>query len=312
MAGTAGTAGKADKAPQTAAQLGSFADEAARARILGAYDKAMAFWPEPRGQQDVATSFGTTRVHTYGGGAGTPVVLLHGQSATPAEWAPHVAALGGERPVLAVDRVGEPGYSAQTAPIRTADHIADWLEEVLAGLGLERAHLVGHSYGGCVALNHAARRPARVASVTAYEPPRALAPLKAGFVLGALVAVLSGSDKVQRRWFTGLIGDTGAGPEEAEATMRLSLEAIRGFRIRLPQPWRMTDEELRSVSAPALILLGGAGKAMDARRAEGRARRLIPGVRTEIVPGAGHGIPVKVLNDRLPAFLREVDAAAAA
>ncbi|MEU8549054.1 alpha/beta hydrolase [Streptomyces roseoverticillatus] len=313
MADTADTAGKtvktvkADKAGPAAAQIGSFAGEAARARILGAYDKAMAFWPEPRGQQDVATSFGTTRVHTCEGGAGTPVVLLHGRSATPAEWAPHVAALGGDRPVLAVDRVGEPGYSAQTAPIRTADHIADWLEEVLAGLGLERAHLVGHSYGGCVALNHAAHRPARVASVTAYEPPRALAPLKPGFVLNAAAAVLSGSGKFQHRWFTRLIGDTGADPAQAEALAQASLEAIRGFRIRLPQPWRMTDEELRAVTAPALILLGGAGKAMDARRAGERARRLIPDVRTEIVPGAGHGIPVQLLNDRLPAFLREAD-----
>ncbi|WP_424890592.1 alpha/beta fold hydrolase [Streptomyces sp. XH2] len=294
-------------------QISSFAGEAARARILGAYDKAMAFWPEPRGQKDVATSFGTTRVHTYGGGAGTPVVLLHGQSATPAEWAPHVAAFAeGGRPVLAVDRVGEPGHSTQTAPVRTADDTADWLEEVLAGLGLERAHLVGHSYGGWVALGHAARRPGRVASVTAYEPPRALAPLKPGFLLGAAAAFLSGSEKFQRRWFARLIGDTGADPAEAEAMTRLTLAAIPGFRIRLPQPQHMTDEELRSVSTPVLILLGGADKAMDARRAEERARRLIPDVRTEIVPGAGHGMPVKVLNDRLPAFLREVDAAAEA
>ncbi|MFF7729265.1 alpha/beta fold hydrolase [Streptomyces sp. NPDC008001] len=297
------------------ARLGSFADEAARARILAAYDKAMAFWPEPRGQQDVTTSFGTTRVHTYGtdpgtaAGAGTrtPVVLLHGQSATPAEWAPHVAALGADRPVLAVDRVGEPGYSTQTAPVRTPEDTANWLEEVLAGLGLERVHLAGHSYGGGVALQHAAHRPGRVASVTAYEPPRALAPLKAGFVLGAAVSLLSGSDKFQRRWFAGLIGDTGLDPEEAEAQARLSLEAIRGYRIRLSPPHPMSDDELRSVTAPALILLGGADRIMDARRAEERARRLIPGVRTEIVPGAGHGMPVKVLNDRLPAFLREVD-----
>ncbi|CAM5371371.1 alpha/beta fold hydrolase [Streptomyces abikoensis] len=303
MTGKAGEAGKA-------AQIGDFAGEAARVKILGAYDKAMAFWPEPRGRKDVETSFGTTRVHTYGGGAGTPVVLLHGQSATPAEWAPHVAALGADRPVLAVDRLGEPGYSTQTAPVRTAGHTADWLEEVLAGLGLERAHLVGHSYGGSVALNHAAHRPARVASVTAYEPPRALAKLKASFVLNAVAAFVSGSEKIQHRWFTRLIGDTGAEPAQAEALTQLSLEAIRGFRIRLPQPWPMTDEELRSVAVPALILLGGGNKAMDARRAEERARRLIPDVRTEIVPGAGHGIPVKLLNDRLPVFLREVDAAA--
>ncbi|MGK5729524.1 alpha/beta fold hydrolase [Streptomyces sp. URMC 124] len=294
------------------ALVSSFADDAARARILGAYDKAMAFWPEPRGQQDVATSFGSTRVHTYGGGPGTPVVLLHGQNATPAEWASNVAVLGEGRPVLAVDRVGEPGYSTQTAPVRTADDTANWLEEVLAGLGLERAHLVGHSYGGWVALNHAARKPARVVSVAAYEPPRALAALKPGFLLGAVAAMLSGSEKFQQRWFSGLIGDTGAAPEEADAQLQLSLEAMRGFRVRLLPPPRMTDEELRSVTAPVLIMLGGADRAMDSQRARERARRLISNVRAEIVPGAGHGMPVKALNSRVPEFWREVEAAAPA
>ncbi|MFG2876824.1 alpha/beta fold hydrolase [Streptomyces sp. NPDC048337] len=291
-----------------AAPIGRFTDDAARARVLAAYDRAMAFWPEPREERDVPTRFGTTRVHTYGAGDRTPVVLLHGQSATPAEWAPHVAVLAREgRRVLAVDRVGEPGYSTQSRRIGDADDTAAWLEETLAGLGLGRVHLIGHSYGGGVALQHAVREPERAVSVTVYEPPRALAPLKPGFLLSSVAAFASGSEKVQRRWFADLIGDTGASPEEAEAGMLLSLEAIRGFRIRLPRPQRMSDEELRSLAAPTLVLLGGADRIVDSRRAEARARRLIPDVRTEVVPGAGHGIPVRTFNARVPGFLDDAE-----
>ncbi|CAL9599612.1 putative carboxylesterase nap [Streptomyces sp. enrichment culture] len=286
----------------------SFVDDVARARVLAAYDRAMAYWPGPREERDVPTRFGRTRVHAYGAGERTPVVLLHGQSATPAEWAPHVDALArGGRRVLAVDRVGEPGYSAQSLPIGSADDAAAWLEATLDGLGLERAHLIGHSYGGWVALQQAVLLPERIASLTVYDPPRALAPLKPGFLLGAVAGAISGSDSFQRRWFTRLVGETGVTAEEAEAGMRLSLDAINGFRIRLPQPQRMSDEELRSIRVPSLVLLGGADRVMDSRRAEARARRLIPDVRTEVVPGAGHGIPVEIFNDRVPAFLREVE-----
>jgi pimeloyl-ACP methyl ester carboxylesterase len=290
--------------------ISSFTDDAAQTRVLAAYDRAMAYWPEPREERDVMTRFGKTRVHTYGAGERIPVVLLHGQNATPAEWAPHVAALAqGGRSVLAVDRVGEPGYSSQKLPIDSADDTAAWLEETLAGLGLDRLHVIGHSYGGYVALQHVVRAPGRIASVTVYEPPRALVPLKPGFLLGAVAGVLSGSEKIQRRWFTNLIGETGIDSAQAEAGTRLALDAIRGFRIRLPQPQRMSDAALRSIAAPTLVLLGGADRVLDSRRAEARARSLIPDVRTEVVPGAGHGIPVKTFNSRVPDFIHEVEQA---
>ncbi|MEU1372496.1 alpha/beta fold hydrolase [Streptomyces triculaminicus] len=289
------------------ARIGSFASDEARARVLAAYDRAMAYWPEPRDERDVKTAYGTTRVYGYGTkNDGVPVVLLHGQSAAPVEWAPHVAALGDGRRVFAVDRVGEPGYSTQTAPVRTPGDMAGWLEEVLAGLGLARVHLVGHSYGGWVALNQAVHAPGRVASVAVYDPPRALAPLKAGFVFGA-VAQFVGPEGFRTRWFDELIGPTGLPAEEAEVQARFSLQAIRGFRIRLLPPQHMSDEELRGITAPAFVLLGGESRVHDARRAGERARRVMPGARVEVVPGAGHGIPVAVFNDRVPEFLREAE-----
>ncbi len=290
-------------------QIGSFASDEARERVLAAYDEAMAYWPQPREERDVETSFGTTRVYGYGGGTGTPVVLLHGQSAGPTEWAPHVAALAEGRPVLAVDRVGEPGRSTQTAPIRSQEVMAAWLEEVLEGLGLERAHLVGHSYGGWVALNHAARAPRRVASVAVYDPPHAFAPLKPRFVMGAVAAAASRSDGFTRRWITKIIGETGAAPEVDEAQIRFTVEALGGFRIQLLPPPSMTDEELRGITAPTLVLFGGASGVHDSRRAAERARRLVPGIRVEVVPGAAHGMPVAVVNDRVPNFLREIEKA---
>jgi hypothetical protein len=56
-----------------------------------------------------------------------------------------------------------------------------------------------------------------------------------------------------------------------------------------------------------MVLLGGASGVADSRHAEARARALLADVRTEIVPGVGHTMPATVLNDRVPAFLRDVE-----
>lgn len=243
----------------------------------------------------------------HGKGEGTPLVLLPGANATPAAWASSVAAFEEGCTVLAVDRVGEPGRSVQTAPTGTADDAAAWLEEVLAGLGLDRVHLAGQSYGGWPALNQAVRSPDRLASVTLAGPVCALAPLRPGFIVGALAAVASRSESTQRRCPQRVMGAWGETGEAAEALMAVLVEAMRGFRGRVVWPQRIGDEELRSVSVPVLLPAGGESRAADARRAETRARLLLPGVRAEIVPGAGHAIPAAVLNGRVPAFLRAVE-----
>ncbi|WP_337999694.1 alpha/beta fold hydrolase [Streptomyces murinus] len=57
----------------------------------------------------------------------------------------------------------------QRAALHEPEHAARWLDETLAGLGLDRVHLVGGSYGGWLALNQAHRRRDRLASVTLLD-----------------------------------------------------------------------------------------------------------------------------------------------
>lgn len=291
--------------------ISAFTGDEARERFLAAYDHAMGFWPEPRTEQDVETGYGTTRIHRYGTGGGTPIVLLNGANSTPAVWASSVAAFAAdENPVLAVDRVGEPGRSLQTAPIRTPEATASWLEEVLAGLGADRVHLVGHSYGAWVALNQAVRAPARIASLTLAEPVAALTPVKPRFVLEAVAATVTKSESFRRRWFSRVIGDTGEAPEVEAALSRAALAALSGgFRWRLLPPTRMSDEQLRSVTVPTTLVLSERSRAIDCSRAAARARRCLPHARGVIVPGAGHGLVASVLNDEVPALVRATEAA---
>jgi pimeloyl-ACP methyl ester carboxylesterase len=70
------------------------------------------------------------------------VVLLAGALMTSVSWLPYVAVLGAAHPVFAVDAVGDAGRSVHDRPVRTRAELAAWFDELLNGLGIERAHVI--------------------------------------------------------------------------------------------------------------------------------------------------------------------------
>jgi pimeloyl-ACP methyl ester carboxylesterase len=63
-------------------------------------------------------------------------------------WRVNIPALLEHRTVIGIDLLGEAGMSVQDKPITGPDDEAHWLDDTLAGLGLDRAHLLGVSIGG--------------------------------------------------------------------------------------------------------------------------------------------------------------------
>ncbi len=74
--------------------------------------------------------------------------------------------------VFAVDLVGQPGRSEGKRLEPSVPEMVQWLEEVIDGLELPTAHLVGHSLGGHVALHFAAARAWRVRRMVLICPSR--------------------------------------------------------------------------------------------------------------------------------------------
>ncbi|SDK79829.1 alpha/beta fold hydrolase [Nonomuraea jiangxiensis] len=289
----------------TRTAVGRFTSDKARARFLRAYDEAMRLWPEPRTEVDVETRFGTVHVHRFGPGHGEPIVLLHGHGANASTWYPQIAALGENHPVYAIDTLDDPGRSVQRVVAKDSRDNAAWLDEVLAGLGLDGVHLVGLSYGGWLTLNQAIYAPGRLASISPLDPA-GLEKVPARFLvstLGGLVAMLA--PRRFRPWFGRVLANHAlVAPRRLMAPIMLS---ARTFRPSSRPPGRpFTDEELRSVNLPALVLLAQRSILVSARRAQVRARNLIPGVRAEMVPGIGHGLPAEapdLVNARLLKFI---------
>lgn len=95
---------------------------------------------------------------------GAPVVLLHGLSQQRRFWDPVISRLR-HRPVVVIDQRGHGDSDAAIDADYAIPRVAADVVEALDGLGVERAHVVGHSWGAAVAIAVAARHPQRVRSV---------------------------------------------------------------------------------------------------------------------------------------------------
>ncbi len=103
-------------------------------------------------------------------GIGEPVIMIHGLGATKGSFLPTVAALAGQFRTIALDL---PGFGDSVKPLGAAYHppfFARAVVDLMDALGLRRAHMIGNSLGGRVALELGLRYPARVERLALLSP----------------------------------------------------------------------------------------------------------------------------------------------
>lgn len=140
--------------------------------------------PAPK---DIDVAGQRIRYLEMGSGDATPVVLLHGFGADLNSWMFTQPLLAESRRAIALDLPGH-GGSGKSVGAGDVSALSGAVEAALAALGIGRAHLVGHSMGGAVAADLAARRPDLVASVTLIAPAGQGAEINGGFIDGFIKA----------------------------------------------------------------------------------------------------------------------------
>ena len=106
-----------------------------------------------------------------GTGDGTPLVLLHGGPGFSSYYLKPFEALGDDRVVVRYDQLGG-GKSDTTSDttMMTIPHFVAELDSLRAALGIERWHVLGHSWGTILGLAYYRAHPDRVASLTLGSP----------------------------------------------------------------------------------------------------------------------------------------------
>jgi pimeloyl-ACP methyl ester carboxylesterase len=119
------------------------------------------------------------QLHIDIGGTGDPLILIHGNPATHSVWGPIVGALRNVRRTYGVDL---PGFGASPrcgASEHGVGAMAELLMRVADANGIDTFDVIGHSFGGAIALTMAARYPERIRSVVGIAPMTDLVPAPA-------------------------------------------------------------------------------------------------------------------------------------
>jgi pimeloyl-ACP methyl ester carboxylesterase/uncharacterized membrane protein YbhN (UPF0104 family) len=271
-------------------------------------------------EQDTAMTTGMHTTYRPAGLGAHDLVLLHGQPGSPADWQQVAARLPAQLRAVAADR---PGYGSSELPAGGFAANARAVLNDLDSRGITRAVLVGHSYGGGVALSAASLAPSRVAAVVLLASvgpgcvngwDRLLAAPGAGQLCAQVAWGLT--PWMARAWLAGIARRRGRplGPDE-HVNWQVWGHAGRGHRPL----WRTFLTEQRallrelgelehavaSVRAPVLVLADPKDIVVPFETAR-RLARTLPDARLQLVEGAGHHLPRRApqaVADAIVAFL---------
>jgi 3-oxoadipate enol-lactonase len=238
------------------------------------------------GTHTVDGPVGTIAAYDTGArGTGLPVVLVHGINMSAGVWDAVVAELD-DRRAVALDLRGH-GSSVMTGPF-DADSYADDVLAVMDDAGIERAHLVGASFGGPVVCAVAARAPGRVASVTAIGS--AVAAGDGVDVDGGIAAM---REIGAHDFFMGFMGQASFAPGTDSALVEQAADAASAGRdldtieaVTRTAFAADASEIVARAKAPALVITGEHDMTCPVPSGEQLAAAL--GVELTVLPGRGH------------------------
>lgn len=270
--------------------------------MMTAYNATLESWPVPYKCLTVPTRHGKTHLIASGQADAPPLILLGGAGSNATRWLPNIAALSQRFHVYAIDGIGESGKSASNRPPYRGNAYGEWLVDIFDALQIERANVVGISRGGWLTLKIASFAPDRVNRIVPMSA-QGLAPLSLRFLLHMAQVLLFPSEQniLNLARFT-----TSPNLPVNERNVERILLIFKHYRSNRSLVPDFTDDELRRISAPTLLLWGEYETVYNVAKATQRAMRLIPNVCAVVIPNAGHTISddqPEIVSERIVQFI---------
>jgi pimeloyl-ACP methyl ester carboxylesterase len=262
----------------------------------------------------VETRFGHTHMLVAGPTDAKPLILIPGIAGCAPLWRRQLPEFARHFRVYALDIVGQPGKSAPSTPSFLGNEFPEWIVDVLDALEIERAHFAGTSVGGWMVMRLGIYAPERVDKIVMLSPTgisRAKLPVKIWLTkfldkrknanalqddltarsvtnqspgrsfgtfdrqLAKLMALCTRHYRVDRS--LGIYDD-----ETNKVDLWKGLLVLRKFFLSEPRSM------LRKFDVPALLVFGEHEMLYDPHKVARRARRIMPGLETDVIEGAGH------------------------
>jgi pimeloyl-ACP methyl ester carboxylesterase len=266
-----------------------------KSHIMALYDAVLARWPVDYETSTIPTRHGKTFVIASGEKSAPALVLLHGSASNAVSWIGDVAVYSRCFRVYAVDLPGEPGKSDENRPAWEGLGFAEWLEDVLDNLKIQKTALLGISQGGWTALRFATVHPERVTKLVLLAPG-GVSSARASFILSAIPLSFLG------RWGAERINRIVCGKQPIHPETVKFMDAIlTNFKARRGKEYLFSDEELKRLDIPTLLVGGTEDALIPIESVVPRLQKLVPQLKVDLIPGMGHVLVN--LAERISPFL---------
>ena len=255
-------------------------------------------------------------------GSGPALLLLHGLGCDHTTWSPVIQKLARRFTVIAPDLLGH-GHSAKPRADYSLGGYANGMRDLLALLDFDRVTVVGHSFGGGIAMQFAYQFPQYTERLMLLAPGgfgREVNPVLRALTLpgaGPALAVAAYPPVLAAARFLGARVQATKLPGTADVAGALTVLAGKHdvaerdaflHVLRAVVDWRgqvvtMTDRAYLALNMPTCVMWGDRDTVLSVKQAD-IARRLIPGVRLDVVAGAGH-FPHEEFPDRFISVLTD-------
>lgn len=287
-----------------------FTSPEARNRFLAHIEALERSWPVRFEGAMLRTDDGETFVRVSGPADAPPIVLLPGGQSSSLIWRRLIEPLSARFRTYAVDAIYDVGRSVPSRPMQDIGSLRSWLDDLLDGLGLTgTVTMAGQSYGCYASAEYVLHAPNRIHKLVWIAPVMIGAPLSREFV-NRLKPAADGRRESLAEYCRWVMPSMAARfPEEFERRVDELLLIRETYGLMIP-PVRaavMADEDIQSIQAPTLYILGDSdGATADPWAAIERIESLMPHVQTLLVPGAAHDVVVAatdLVTERVMDFL---------
>lgn len=262
----------------------AFKSKEGKEEVLKYYDFLLTKGSVEHEKIMVNTSYGETFIIAMGKKELPPLILLHGSGMNSSMWIKEMEEYSKTHRVYAVDMPGEPGKSDENQLPFEGDEFSNWLNDVFNELFIEKASIVGISLGAWLGTKFAIRYSEKVDKLILLCPA-GIGPQKKSFIFKFLFYSIFGEKGIDKLYYK-INGDKPI-PEIMLNYQKLIAKHFNFRKVTIPI---FTDNELRKLTMPVALFVGGKDVMLHSEKTANRLGSLLNHAEINFIQEEGHSI----------------------
>ena len=276
-----------------------------KSTYITSYNNCLKLWGIPYQEENIKTRYGTAHIIITGPENGKKLVLLHGMDASSTMWYPNIKAFSKKHRVYTIDFLMEPNKSTLTSKSLSKEEIVIWYNDIFNYYKLKDFDIVAASRGGWIATLLATQKYNSINKIVLLSPAQTFEFIddvrKTSSALLLKLFPSEGKFKKTLKTFS-------THPEKIEPIYKKQFYLANKYaksNSDMLQMLPFSDEELKSINNPVLVLIGDTD-IINSEKSLERAQKYLVNSKTQIIKDAGHFLSMdqsKVVNEAILSFI---------